>query len=800
MKQTITYDRNGFVLNGKRVFLLNGTIPYYRHHPADWGAHLDMLRASGYTGVDIYVPWNYHEQTPGAFDFSTGNRDLGAFLDAIHARGLYAYLRPGPYICNEWDCGGLPMWLQRVEGLRIRENEPQYLEFATRYLREVCAIVRERQYTRGGPVILFAVENEYDFYPVPTDRHAYISRLRDTVRGEGIDVPLVACVGGAAAIRSATGLAEGVIPTPNHYVHGMVEQKVEDTRRHQLAQRFADGSPMCDLPVFVTEMGRRERDQLLITAGGVKGLGPFNFSGGSHAGFWNGLGNWGGVTPIASAVDFGGMVGFDATVRQNFWDTRRFTGFIHAFEQEILLCETAHSRIADAPRVDNPNLGALHYDSRDRRVYSLLDNDRGFVFLSNETKDAQPVRVTPYRQPAFPRRAPLSLAPDSIRVTPFGVPLTRWKLPGELRYATGQICAFNATRDGAEIAIYGEPGETFELLLSAPWRHSSPCHAHASVEHEPDGTLLRLNVAAEICELALTCDAKTLRVSWMNRAAAETWGLKKTPALLRRRSIEKPLSDDWTRTPLPMPTAKGKPRPLAQLAPLEQLGIDRGAAWYQCAVETSDTLPHAVITLERALDLIGVYWDGEHIGTQWGIGDPLTFTIPNAVAAGKHRLDIRTEIWGHSNYHDTNQYATRLDAKRGIIGAITLNHAPLTGTWRLAPEPIAPIVATALCRRDFTLARTLDRDYPLGAVLTLDAHQLHGEIWLDDWMIGRYILGVLTPKENGGKIFIVGGPANEFFLPGALAKKGATLRLTARAAHPAARLARATLSEIEAIP
>ncbi|MCL1887619.1 MAG: beta-galactosidase, partial [Kiritimatiellaeota bacterium] len=330
MKNTLTHDRNGFILNGRRVFLLNGTIPYYRLHTADWGHHLDLLKASGYTGVDVYVPWNYHEPEPGAFDFKTVNRDLGAFLDAAHDRGLYAYLRPGPYICNEWDSGGLPQWLQRVPGLRIRENEPRYLECATRYLREICAIAAPRQFTRGGPVILFAVENEYDFYPAQTDRNAYISHLRDTVRACGIEIPLTACVGGGAAVRSATGLARGVIPTPNYYLSGMVEQKVEDMRRHLLAQHFDDGAPMSEVPVFVTEMGRGEDAQLRTLAGGVKGLGPFNMSGGSHVGFWNGLTNWGGVTPIASVVDSSGITGFDGTTRKKFWDTRRVTGFIHA--------------------------------------------------------------------------------------------------------------------------------------------------------------------------------------------------------------------------------------------------------------------------------------------------------------------------------------------------------------------------------------------------------------------------------------------------------------------------------------
>ena len=836
MPRTISYDRHGFILDGKRVFLLNGTIPYYRLHRDDWAAHLDLLRASGYTGVDVYVPWNYHELEPGKFDFNSGNRDLGAFLDAIGSRGLVAYLRPGPYICNEWNCGGLPQWLQRVEGLRIRENEPQFVAFATRYLREVCAIARERQYTRGGAIILFAVENEYDFYPTQTDRHAYISQLRDAAREAGIEVPLVACVGGGAAVRSATGFAEGVIPTPNYYISGMVEQKVEDMRRHLLAQRFADGAPMSDLPVFVTEMGRKESDQLRITAGGVKGLGPFNFSGGSHVGFWNGLTNWGGVTPISSAVDFKGMVGFDGTARDNFWATRRVTGFIHAFEPELLLCETAHSRIVDAPRADNPQLGEPHYDSQDRRVYSLLNGGCGFVFLANTTKEPQATRVTQYQRPAFPRRAPLTLAPGAIRVMAFGVPLARWGLPGELLHATGQVLAFNAAPLGAptspsapapnaaaELALWGEENETFELMLTDLWQGADPApgaSAHASIEHESDGTLLLLKATREINELALTCAGKTLRVIWMTRAAAETWRLPSAPALIRRRGIAKTLHDAWQRAdiatpPAPRPSTRPAPRPMTQMLPLDRQGIERGAAWHSCDISTPAHPPRAALVLERALDLVSVYWDGELLSTQWGIGDPLTFIIPTAISAGTHKLDIRAEIWGHSTFHDENQYATRLDAERGIIGAITLNNAPLDGAWTLHPESehapppidettLAPAIADSAgialaSGAAHCFERALDRDYPLGAVLTLSATQAHGEIWLDDWHCGRYVLGLLTPREKGGKIFFAGGPENEFFLPGALARKGARLRITARANAAGGCIERITLAEIEAI-
>jgi hypothetical protein len=93
-------------------------------------------------------------------------------------------------------------------------------------------------------------------------------------------------------------------------------------------------------------------------------------------------------------------------------------------------------------------------------------------------------------------------------------------------------------------------------------------------------------------------------------------------------------------------------------------------------------------------------------------------------------------------------------------------------------------------------ARELDCDYPLGAVLTLEGTQTHGEVWIGEWMAGRFVLGLLTPREQGGKVFLTAGPGNEFFLPGALARKGAVLRLVTRANFPGGSLDRVAITEI----
>ena len=120
MNNTIRFDRHGFIFSGKRRFILAGTVNYFRIHPEEWESRLRAFKASGFNTVDTYVAWNYHESTEGQFDFSTFNRDLGRFLSLCGRLGLWVYLRPGPYICNEWDGGGMPTWLYTRKGVEIR--------------------------------------------------------------------------------------------------------------------------------------------------------------------------------------------------------------------------------------------------------------------------------------------------------------------------------------------------------------------------------------------------------------------------------------------------------------------------------------------------------------------------------------------------------------------------------------------------------------------------------------------------------------------------------------------------------
>lgn len=189
----ITYDRHSWMIGGRRLFIRSAAVHYYRLTRGEWTELLDKVLLAGCNTVETYIPWNWHEEAPGQWDFS-GDKDLEHFLSLCAERSLYVIVRPGPYICAEWDFGGLPWWLSSEEGLQYRTMNEAFLSHVDRYWDEIVPRIARHQLTAGGTVIMVQVENEFQAYGKP-DR-AYMEYLRDGLLARGIDVPLVTCYGG----------------------------------------------------------------------------------------------------------------------------------------------------------------------------------------------------------------------------------------------------------------------------------------------------------------------------------------------------------------------------------------------------------------------------------------------------------------------------------------------------------------------------------------------------------------------------------------------------------------------------
>ena len=178
-----------FELDGKPFRILAGGMHYFRVMPEQWPHRLRLLRAMGLNTVDTYVPWNFHEPIEGEYRFD-GLRDVERFLDAAAEAGLYAIVRPGPYICSEWDNGGLPAWLLKGVPARLRCSDEKFTRPFECWLDALVPRLMPHLASAGGNVILMQVENDYARFG--TDL-AYVRGLCDGLRARGIDTPFYVC-------------------------------------------------------------------------------------------------------------------------------------------------------------------------------------------------------------------------------------------------------------------------------------------------------------------------------------------------------------------------------------------------------------------------------------------------------------------------------------------------------------------------------------------------------------------------------------------------------------------------------
>ena len=173
-------------LNSKPFYLASGEMHYFRFFKDGWRRRLKLMKDFGLTAVQTYVPWNLHEKHEGEFDFS-GNLDLAAFLELCDEIGLKVMFRPSPYMCTEWNFGGLPYWLLNKKGIGIRTSDPIFAGCIKKYYERLAKEFVPYLSTNGGPIIAVAVENEYGSY---SDDGEYVKMMGDLLKEIGVDVPL----------------------------------------------------------------------------------------------------------------------------------------------------------------------------------------------------------------------------------------------------------------------------------------------------------------------------------------------------------------------------------------------------------------------------------------------------------------------------------------------------------------------------------------------------------------------------------------------------------------------------------
>lgn len=200
---------NGERLNidGEDIQILSGSIHYFRTFPEQWEDRLIKLKNMGFNTVETYCCWNLHEPREGT-----------SYLKECLIWALFGYRRapralchgacPGPYICGEWDFGGLPAWLLKDENALLRSNDEYYFSRAEKYIEQIMKIIVPRMQTNGGNVILLAAENEYGSF---SNSHKYMNRCARLLEKYGADIPIFTS-DGHTPMMLCGGTAEGALP------------------------------------------------------------------------------------------------------------------------------------------------------------------------------------------------------------------------------------------------------------------------------------------------------------------------------------------------------------------------------------------------------------------------------------------------------------------------------------------------------------------------------------------------------------------------------------------------------------
>lgn len=318
--------RDTFYLDGKPFQIISGAIHYFRVVPEYWRDRLEKLKAMGCNTVETYIPWNVHEPVKGEFHFD-GRLDVVGFVKLAKELGLYVILRPSPYICAEWEFGGLPAWLLAEDGMKLRCSYAPYMKHVEEYYRVLIPKLVPLQIENGGPVLLMQIENEYGYY---ANDKAYMEQMRGLLLKNGITVP---CITSDGPYRESMngGTIQGVLPTGNF------GSRTEE--RFGVLKDYMNGGPLMCAEFWVgwfdhwgngghmrgnLEESVKDLDKMLK----MGHVNIYMFEGGTNFGFMNGSNYYDELTPDVTSYDYDAVLTEDGQITEKY---RRYREVIRKY-------------------------------------------------------------------------------------------------------------------------------------------------------------------------------------------------------------------------------------------------------------------------------------------------------------------------------------------------------------------------------------------------------------------------------------------------------------------------------------
>ncbi len=316
--------REDFYLNGEKTKIIAGGMHYFRVVPEYWRDRLEKIKALGCNTIETYVAWNMHEPKKNEFCFS-GICDVKKYLETIQELGLYAIVRPSPYICGEWEMGGIPGWLLAEDGMRLRSSYKPYLDAVDSYYKELFKILAPMQITKGGPIIMFQIENEYGAYGEDTE---YLKSMRDIMMKYGAEVPMFTSDGPWDDYLDCGGIP-GVLQTANfgskgHEQFGILRKKIGDNKPLMCSEFWVGWfDAWGDKKHNTGDTAEHVRDLDEILSEGSVSI--YMAHGGTNFGFMNGSNYYDELKPDVTSYDYDALISEDGELTPKY----------HAFKEVI---------------------------------------------------------------------------------------------------------------------------------------------------------------------------------------------------------------------------------------------------------------------------------------------------------------------------------------------------------------------------------------------------------------------------------------------------------------------------------
>ncbi|MEN3310083.1 MAG: hypothetical protein V7603_6285 [Micromonosporaceae bacterium] len=466
-RHSVTYDSYSLMVDGKRIVVQAAEFHYFRlPSPSLWRDVLEKDKAAGFNAVSLYFDWAYHSPRPGAYDF-TGVRDVDRLLRLAEEAGLWVIARPGPYINAEATGGGFPAWLKQVPG-RARTSAPGYTAAYRDWLGHVDPIIARHLVTRGGSVLLYQVENEYQ---VNTDA-AYMAALQAKVRADGIDVPITTndcCDAGSWSSTWGSGPGAVQIPGVDTYPQSFDCANAATTWGpwgEGVTERVRADAPVLSLEyqagaIDLGNTGYEACRQLTgtqymkyfyknnVIQSGATGFSYYMADGGT---------NWGWLAQpndVYTSYDYGAAVTESRQLTAKYDEFKRQGYFLRAVAPEL-----AKTDPASPPASSNPALQAV--------ARTNPDTGTQFVLLRHTDRAAttDDSGTLAWSTPDGQYQVPVRLAGRDAKILLAGLTLGGQRLV----YSTSELMT-QATIDGRDIALlYGTEGVAGSTVLRYPSR------------------------------------------------------------------------------------------------------------------------------------------------------------------------------------------------------------------------------------------------------------------------------------------------------------------------------------------